>query len=89
MTILDENSMQQNVGFELKESKYYKELKQKTPYENTYFDGDFNANTINTTTGIKGYHAVFELQYYEPSQIQNETKAELFAISNQIGLSSQ
>ena len=89
VTIVDENNILINAGFELKESKYYKELKQRVPYVSTNYTANFNDNTINTTTGIKGYHAVFELQYYEPSQIQNETKAELFAISNQIGLSSQ
>ena len=88
VTILDENSMQQNVGFELKESKYYKELKQKTPYENTYFDGDFNANTINTTTGIKGYHAVFELQYWKATDVTNQSKVELFGVLNEINGSS-
>ena len=43
---------------------------------------------FNTTTGIKGYFAEFELQYYEPSSISGQEKAELFAAGNEINVSS-
>ena len=85
MTILDENSMQQNVGFELKESKYYKDIRQKVPYASGDYNSKFNTNTLNTTTGIKGYHAQFKLQYWEPNA-EGDNKAELFAVSNEITL---
>ena len=49
----------------------------------------FNDNTLNTTSGIKGYHAEFELMYYEANEVANETKAELFAVSNEINISSK
>jgi len=88
VTIVDENNMQINVGFELKESKYYKELRQNLPYAFSNYTAGFNRNTFNKTTGIKGYHAVFEMQYYEPSDVTGETKAELFAVSNEINISS-
>tara|TARA_Y100000114_G_C11760288_1_gene329168 strand:+ start:451 stop:1812 length:1362 start_codon:yes stop_codon:yes gene_type:complete len=88
VTIVDENNMQINVGFELKESKYYKELRQNLPYVSSNYTAGFNRNTFNKTTGIKGYHAVFEMQYYEPSDVTGETKAELFAVSNEINISS-
>ena len=86
VTITDENSISINVGFELKESKYYKDLRQKVPYTSANYDIDFNNNTLNTTTGIKGYHAEFKIQYWEPNPIPGETKAELFAVSNEITL---
>ena len=88
VTIVDENNIQINVGFELKESKYYKELRQNLPYVSSDYTAGFNRNTFNKTTGIKGYHAVFEMQYYEPSDVTGETKAELFAVSNEINISS-
>ena len=88
VTIVDESNMQINVGFELKESKYYKELRQNLPYAFSNYTAGFNRNTFNKTTGIKGYHAVFEMQYYEPSDVTGETKAELFAVSNEINISS-
>lgn len=77
-----------NAGFELKESKYYKELKQKLPYTSSSFNSSFNKNSLNTTTGIKGYFAEFEIQYYEPTTIVNENKAELFAVGSEINISS-
>ena len=88
VTIVDENNIQINVGFELKESKYYKELRQNLPYVSSNYTAGFNRNTFNKTTGIKGYHAVFEMQYYEPSDVAGENKAELFAVSNEINISS-
>ena len=88
VTIIDENGLPLNVGFELKESKYYKELKQNIPYISSNYNINFNSNTINPTSGIKGYHAVIEMQYYEPNEVTNETKAELFAVSNEISISS-
>jgi hypothetical protein len=89
VTISDENGIPVNIGFEVKEGKYYRELRQKLPYVSSNYTSDFNLNTFNKTTGIKGYHAVFELQYYEPNQVVNETKAELFAASNEINISSK
>jgi len=89
VTILDENNIPLNVGFELKESKYYKELRQNIPYDSSDFNASFNRNTLNLTSGIKGYHAVFELQYWEPTEVVEETKAELFAVSNEINISSK
>ena len=86
VTIVDETGASANVGFELKESKYYKELKQKLPYVYSDYDSGFNDNTLNTTTGIKGYHANIELQYYEPFQNTTESKAELFAVSNDVSI---
>ena len=86
VTIVDETGASANVGFELKESKYYKELKQKLPYVYSDYDSSFNDNTLNTTTGIKGYHANIELQYYEPFQNTTESKAELFAVSNDVSI---
>ena len=88
VTIVNENSIQVNAGFELKESKYYKELRQRLPYLASNYTAGFNRNTFNKTSGIKGYHAVFEMQYYEPSDVVEETKAELFAVSNEINISS-
>jgi hypothetical protein len=88
VTISDENGIQINVGFESKEGKYYKELRQNLPFLQENFTADFNRNTFNKTTGIKGYHAVFELQYHEPFQVVNEVKPELFAVGNEINISS-
>ena len=88
MTIVNENNILINAGFEHKESKYYKELRQNLPYTSSDYTAGFNRNTFNKTTGIKGYHAVFEMQYYEPSDITGENKAELFAVSNEINISS-
>ena len=84
VTIVDETGASINVGFELKESKYYKEIRQKLPYSYSDYNASFNDNTLNTTTGLKGYHAEIELQYYEPLENLNETKAELFAVSNDV-----
>ena len=86
VTIIDETGRGVNVGFELKESKYYKELMQNVPYT---FTDTFHRGHINTTSGIKGYHAVAELQYWEPTTIVNEEKAELFAVSSEINISSK
>jgi len=86
VTIIDETGRGVNVGFELKESKYYKELMQRVPYA---FTDTFHRGHINTTSGIKGYHAVAELQYWEPTTIVNEEKAELFAVSSEINISSK
>ena len=86
VTIVDETGASMNVGFELKESKYYKELKQKLPFVYSNYTSGFNDNTLNTTTGIKGYHANIELQYYEPFQDTTESKAELFAVSNDVSI---
>lgn len=88
VTIVNENGMQINVGFELKESKYYRELRERLPYVSSDYNASFNRNTLNRTTGIKGYHAIFEMQYYEPSDVLGEKKAELFAVSNEINISS-
>lgn len=85
VTITDENNMLINVGFELKESKYYKDIRQKVPYASGDYNSKFNTNTLNTTTGIKGYHAQFKLQYWEPNA-EGNNKAELFAVSNEITL---
>ena len=65
-----------------------KELKQKIPYTASSFNSNFNKNSLNTTTGIKGYFAEFEIQYYEPTTIVNENKAELFAVGSEINISS-
>ena len=89
VTIIGENNLPLNVGFELKESKYYKELKQNLPYSVADYTAGFNRNTFNATSGIKGYHAVFEMQYYEPTEIVGENKAEIFAVSNEINISSK
>ena len=86
VTIIDETGRGVNIGFELKESKYYKELMQSVPYT---FTDTFHRGHINTTSGIKGYHAVAELQYWEPTTIVNEEKAELFAVSSEINISSK
>ena len=86
VTIVDETGASMNVGFELKESKYYKELKQKLPFVYSNYTSGFNDNTLNTTTGIKGYHENIELQYYEPFQDTTESKAELFAVSNDVSI---
>ena len=89
VTIIDENGMSLDIGFKLKESKYYRELIQNLPHGGATYDITFNDNTLNTTSGIKGYHAEFELMYYEANEVTNETKAELFAVSNEINISSK
>ena len=88
VTILGADNRPINAGFELKESKYYKELRQDEPYLSSAFNSGFNPNMFNTTTGIKGYFAEFELQYYEPNNISGQEKAELFAVGNEINISS-
>ena len=86
VTIIDETGRGMNIGFELKESKYYAGLRQDVPY---LFNNTLNRTTVNTTSGIKGYHAVAELQYWEPNYVVNESKAELFAVSCEINISSK
>jgi len=89
VTIIGENYIPVNAGFELKESKYYKELRQDLPYDAANYTVNFNRNSLNTTSGIKGYHGEFQMMYYEPTTIANEERAELFAVSNEINISSK
>ncbi len=82
VTILDNNGMAIDVGFKLKESKHYAELRQKIPYDSSNYNAAFNNNTINTTLGIKGYHVEIDMLYHEPTGLGN--KVELYAVSNEI-----
>ena len=82
VTITDYNGTDTEIGFKLKESKYYADLKQKVPYSTSDYTTTFNANTLNTTLGIKGYHLELDMIYHEPTG--NGVKAELFAVSNEI-----
>jgi len=82
VTIIDNNGMTIDVGFKLRESKYYADLKQKIPYDSSNYSAAFNNNTINTTLGIKGYHAEIDMLYHEPTGLGN--KVELYAVSNEI-----
>jgi len=82
VTILDNRGIAVDVGFKLRESKYYADLKQKIPYASSNYNSTFNSNTINTTLGIKGYHAEIDMVYHEPTG--NGKKVELFAVSNEI-----
>ena len=82
VTILDNRGIAIDVGFKLKESKYYAEIRQKLPYASSNYNSTFNNNTFNTTLGIKGYHAEIDMLYHEPTG--NGKKVELFAVSNEI-----
>jgi len=82
VTIIDNRGISVDVGFKLRESKYYAELKQKVPYASSDYNSTFNANTFNTTLGIKGYHAEIDMLYHEPTG--NGKRVELFAVSNEI-----
>ena len=84
VTIIGADGLGVEVGFKLRESKYYGDLKQKVPYDSTYYDANFNNNTLNTTLGIKGYHLEMDLLYHEPTG--NGKLVELFAVSNEIKL---
>lgn len=82
VTIIDNNGVGLDVGFKLKESKYYGDIKQKVPYSSSDYTTTFNRNTLNTTLGIKGYHLELDMVYHKPTG--NGVKAELFAVSNEI-----
>lgn len=82
VTILDTRGIAIDVGFKLKESKYYADIRQKLPYASSNYNSTFNTNTFNTTLGIKGYHAEIDMLYHEPTG--NGKKVELFAVSNEI-----
>ena len=82
VTIIDNRGIAVDVGFKLRESKYYADLKQKVPYASSNYNSTFNSNTINTTLGIKGYHAEIDMVYHEPTG--NGKRVELFAVSNEI-----
>jgi hypothetical protein len=82
VTILDNRGIAVDVGFKLKESKYYADIRQKLPYASSNYNSTFNTNTFNTTLGIKGYHAEIDMLYHEPTG--NGKKVELFAVSNEI-----
>ena len=82
VTILDNRGITIDVGFKLKESKYYADIRQKLPYASSDYNSTFNTNTFNTTLGIKGYHAEIDMVYHEPTG--NGKKVELFAVSNEI-----
>jgi len=82
VTILDTRGVAIDVGFKLKESKYYADIRQKLPYASSNYNSTFNTNTFNTTLGIKGYHAEIDMLYHEPTG--NGKKVELFAVSNEI-----
>jgi hypothetical protein len=84
VTILVANGVTMDVGFKLRESKYYADLKQKIPYGLSDYNSNFNNNTLNTTLGIKGYHIEIDMVYHEPTG--NGKKVELFAVSNEIKL---
>ena len=61
-------------------------IRDRLPFVYSNYTSGFIDNTLNTTTGIKGYHANIELQYYEPFQDTTESKAELFAVSNDVSI---
>jgi hypothetical protein len=82
VTILDANGVSIDVGFELKESKYYKELKQEVLHLTSDYNATFNRNTLNTTLGIKGYYLEVDMLYHEATG--NGKKVELYAVSNQV-----
>ena len=82
VTILDASNNSIDIGFKLRESKYYGDLKQKVSYDSTDYNANFNNNTLNTTLGIKGYHLEMDLLYHEPTG--NGKLVELFAVSNEI-----
>ena len=82
VTIIGADGLGVEVGFKLRESKYYGDLKQKVPYNSTDYNANFNNNTLNTTLGIKGYHLEMDLLYHEPTG--NGKPVELFAVSNEI-----
>ena len=82
VTIIGNNGVSIDVGFKLKESKYYSEIRQKVPYLNSSYNSNFNANSLNTTLGIKGYHLEIDMLYHEPTG--QGDRIELFAVSNEI-----
>ena len=82
VTIIGADGVSEDIGFKLRESKYYGDLRQKAPYNSAYYDENFNTNTLNTTLGIKGYHLEIDMMYHEPTG--NGKLVELFAVSNEI-----
>ncbi len=81
VTINDESYLSVNVGFDEKENKYFKQLNNKNI-------NMFNDNTYFSSTGLKGEYLEINMQYWEPTFINNEAKAELFAVSNETKQSS-
>lgn len=82
VTIIGADGTAVDVGFKLRESKYYGDLKQKVSYNYADYNANFNNNTLNTTLGLKGYHLEMDLLYHEPTG--NGKLVELFAVSNEI-----
>ena len=82
VTIIGADGLPIEVGFRLRESKYYADLKQKVPYNSADYNSNFNNSTLNTTLGIKGYHLEIDMLYHEPTG--NGKLVELFAVSNEI-----
>jgi len=72
----------ETVGFVKKEGKYFSELRNKAI-------DIFQDNTFFNTTGLKGYYGELEFRYWNPSESSTAIKAELFAGSSEVVLSSK
>ena len=87
VTILDENKLQLNVGFEEKENKFFKQLKRNYPTTNGEdMTGAFNDNAYYETTGLKGEYLDVTMLHYIPTAAV--LPANLFSVSNEVALSS-
>ena len=88
VTILDENKLQLNVGFEEKENKFFKQLRRNYPTHLTEGEmtGAFNDNSYHETTGLKGEYLDITMLYWNPSG--GVVAADLFSVSNEVALSS-
>ena len=67
----------ETVGFIKKENFYYSELRNKA----TDFYQD---NSFFQTSGLKGYFSNITMQYWEPEESSNASKAELFSVNGEV-----
>ena len=77
VTIVDNDGLDINVGFKIKEGVYYEALRNKN--NNKFKDDAYFSNT-----GLTGYHINMKFQYWEANEDENSRKAELFAVSNEV-----
>ena len=85
VTIVDNDGTNLDIGFKRKEGKYFEALRNK---DNNKFQDD----AYFSNTGLTGYHLNMKFQYWEPTEdtadVNTIKKAELFAVSNEVVLSS-
>ena len=67
----------ETVGFIKKEGFYFSELRNQA---RDFFQDGSNFNT----TGVKGYYADVRMQYWQPSETNTASKAELFAVGSEV-----